>query len=481
MSLYNQVARLALSPAMDHLRGTHTMKHLQELEQSQWWPAERLVELQSERLRRLLLHAYEHVPYYRRVMDERGLKPAAIGCAEDLHNLPLLTKGIIRDAGPALLADDFTRSALREMSTSGSTGETLHFYSTAEDQFSRGLSRSLRALGWAGIRIGDRHARLSRPRRYATKQDQFLHDLSQRLRRSKVISYGALTDDDLSLVVRQLSHGKFSSIGGSPPLLRLVAEFARARHLTVPPVDTIVCGGEQLFPHERRLLRETWGPEPHSKYSSFEVYDIAGECNAHAGLHIQSEDVIVEILDDRGTPVPNGHIGHIYLTNLHSHAMPFVRYAIGDMGAIDFRPCSCDRNLPRLVGMVGRTSELIVTRSGRRIFAADLDLESFASLGVARYRLVQEDVDSVVACVVWHSDIDAATRTEREPQLVERLRRSMKGEINVILQSVERIEPTAEGKHMVVISKLTPRIPPNTGSSDATVNRTSGDYQNQPM
>jgi len=236
----------------------------------------------------------------------------------------------------------------------------------------------------------------------------------------------------------------------------------------VPQVNAIVCGGEQLFPHERRLLRDTWGPEPHSKYSSFEIYDIAGECSAHSGLHAQWEDVIVEVLSERGIPAPAGHTGALCLTDLHNRAMPFIRYDIGDISAIDLSPCACGRNLPRLVGVMGRTSELIVTRSGRRVFAADLDLESFAQLGVRQYRLVQEDVGNVVAYVVWHSDVDHAVRADREQHLAKALGRSMGQEIVVTPKAVEQIEPTAAGKHMVVMSRLASRLSsaPSSGETE---------------
>jgi phenylacetate-CoA ligase len=468
MSFFNVVMRGVFAPTMDRIRGTHTMSCLRELEESQWWPAARLEELQSLRLRALITHAYEHVPYYRRVMDERGLTPSDIRSAVDLPKLPLLTKRAIRNAGETLLADNVRRSALRPMSTSGSTGEPLCFYSTVEDQFSRGMARSFRALKWAGISIGDRHATLSRPRHYARMREQFLNDLSLRVRRSVSLDYGSLTDADLASVVQQLSRGQFTSIGGSPPLLCLVANHVRFHGDSVPQVNAIVCGGEQLFPHERRLLRDTWGPEPHSKYSSFEIYDIAGECSAHSGLHTQWEDVVVEVLGEQGIPAPTGHAGALCLTSLHSRAMPFIRYDIGDIGAMDISPCACGRNLPRLVGVVGRTSELIVTRSGRRIFAADLDLESFAQLGVRQYRLVQEDISNVVAHIVWHSEVDPAVRANREQSLAATLGRSMGQEIVVTPKAVKQIEPTAAGKHMVVMSRLASRLSsaPSSGETE---------------
>ncbi len=109
------------------------------------------------------------------------------------------------------------------------------------------------------------------------------------------------------------------------------------------------------------------------------------------------------------------------------------------------------------MGVVGRTSELIDTRRGRRIYAADLDLESFAQLGVRQYRLVQEDISNVVAYIVWHSEVDPAVRANREQRLAETLGRSSGQEIAVTSKAVKEIErPQQEssGGDVAIASRL---------------------------
>ncbi len=111
MSLYNVFARHVFAPAYDVLRGTHTARCLGELERSQWWPLERIDELQSRRLRMLIDHAYRTVPHYRAIMIERGLTPADIRSAPDLQALPVLTRPDVQERGAQLLAEGFpTRS-----------------------------------------------------------------------------------------------------------------------------------------------------------------------------------------------------------------------------------------------------------------------------------------------------------------------------------------------------------------------------------
>lgn len=459
MSLYTCVARHVFAQTLDVIRGTHTMSCLRELEESQWWPRGRIEELQSERLQRLVGHAYAHVPHYRRIMDERGLRPADIRSAADLPKLPVLTKAAIRAAGDELVADTTHVSRLRPMSTSGSTGEPLLFYSTVEDQVSRGMARALRAFQWAGVRMGDRYATLARPRHFDSQRERMLHRMSLRFRRAVEMDYGSLSDERIALLARKVQRGRFACLDGTPPLLSLLAEFIRSHGLEVPHIESIVCSGEQLYPHERRLLRETLGSEPYSVYSSYEVFEIAGECEAHAGLHVHAEDVVVEVVDEEGMPVPDGRSGRLLLTSLHNDAMPFIRYAIGDIGTLDSTPCSCGRELPRLVGVVGRASELIIAPDGRRIFAADLGLESFSSLGVKQFRVVQHDLHLIEALVIWHADVSPEARKKRGRKLAEALRARVGPDIEVNVKSVEHIEPTAAGKHLVVVSRLSSRLP----------------------
>jgi phenylacetate-CoA ligase len=457
VSIYRGLARHVLAPGMDLVRGTQTMRNFSALETSQWWPRERLEHLQSERLQRLIRHAHEQVPYYGRLMRAEGVTPADIASVNDLMHLPVLTKRVIRQHSTELIACGFPKKGLRPMTTSGSTGEPLVFYSTAEDQFSRGIARTLRALQWAGLDIGDRHVVLARPRRYARAHEQLLHNASLRVKRVMEIDTSDLSDAHLRGIVARI--GKLGRVGlmSSPPVLALLATWLRRTGTDIPSLRCIVSGGEQLLDHERESLTEVFGLQPFSKYGAFEAYDIASECAAHAGLHIQTEDIIVEIVDDDGRPVPPGCTGHILITNLHNYAMPFIRYAIGDVGAIATAKCDCGRELPRLVGMLGRMSELIVTPSGRRVFGADLGLESLGPLGVREFKIVQHDIAETSAFLVWHDDIPAESRAEGEARIRGTLEQAIGEGVRVRVQSVEHIEPTRAGKYCVVVSEVAPR------------------------
>ena len=101
--MYRWIAGHLLAPVMDFSRGAKTLKCRKAPEQNQWWPRDRILELQNERLRQLVRHTCENVPYYRRIFDKRTLKSGDIESVQDLVKLPVLTKHLIR-----CLANKFT-------------------------------------------------------------------------------------------------------------------------------------------------------------------------------------------------------------------------------------------------------------------------------------------------------------------------------------------------------------------------------------
>ena len=131
--MYNSIARHIMAPVLDFSRGTKTMKCLKELEKSQWWSRDSILELQNQRLRQLVKHAYDNVPYYRRIFDERAIKPDDIESSEDLVKLPVLTKRLIRSNFDSLQAKGFPSKEIIPNSTAGSTGEPLWLHSTKDD------------------------------------------------------------------------------------------------------------------------------------------------------------------------------------------------------------------------------------------------------------------------------------------------------------------------------------------------------------
>ena len=455
MSLYNVLARNVMAPTLDLLRGTHTMSCLRDLGQSQWWPRERIEELQSKRLRRLIEHAYVHVPYYRALMQERGVTPSDIRSASDLSALPVLTRQQVQRVGERMVADNWSSDRLHLTKTSGSTGTPLQFYGTREDQLDHGFARSIRAMEWAGLHLGDRMALIGRPRLNGGRRYRFLQNAARHMQRSLSVHVDTLSDEALPGVVRLLAAHRLDGIWSYPNAIALIAGFIRDTNAPVPTVRSIVTGGAELLSHERSIVRDVFGTEPYSKYSSYEALDIACECGAHEGLHISAEDVVLEVVDDTGAALPPGTEGRIVVTNLHNYGMPFIRYDLGDSGSLMTGTCSCKRTLPRLGSLVGRKNRFLVTRSGARVFPGTLFLDQLAGLGMRQYQIVQETVDEVVMRLIPPPDASSiAERAALERRVAEMFDSRFGPEFSLRVEFVDHIKPSTAGKHVLMLSML---------------------------
>lgn len=138
-----------------------------------------------------------------------------------------------------------------------------------------------------------------------------------------------------------------------PSNARALCKYSGHRPVRLPGLRAVHTYGEPLTKGVREACREAWGVPVQDVYSCEELGMIALQCPEHEHLHVQSEAVLVEVLDEEGSPCTPGQIGRVVLTALHSFAMPLLRYAIGDHAEVG-APCPCGRGLPvlskRIVG-----------------------------------------------------------------------------------------------------------------------------------
>jgi phenylacetate-CoA ligase len=455
VSFYNTLTRHVLAPSFDLIRGTHTMKRLAELEQTQWWPRERIEELQAERLQHLIRHAYDHVLYYRRLMDERGLKPEDIKSAQDLTRIPPLTKQLIRDNFDSLVAEGFPREDLRPGSSGGTTGERLHFYSTRHERLTLAYARWARSLEWTGVKPGDAHMSV---RQHGSQRrgpgERLLRRISVHLQRAQMVDTMTVREENLPHIFSLIQRTRPRSIHSYPSALALLASYVRAEGKTCPHVPSICLAGEQTLDRQRSVVREVFGSNPYVRYGSDELHEVAGQCDVRAGLHIFAEDFIIEVVGTNGALASTSDRGRLLITSLHNHGMPFIRYESGDIGSLLPGACPCGRGLPLMSPQIGRTLEYIYTKSGVHIAAMDINVADILPSGTVQYQLSQENIDSFVLLVVPPGPLSADTWDLVRGRLTEFLRARLAENVSVELRLVDRIEMNLSGKRLAFISRI---------------------------
>ena len=457
MDPYATLFRNVLFPVWEGaLRGRPTLSHLAALRRSEWASRDELRARQEGDLAKLLAHAYAFVPFFRRRMDDARVAPADVRALADLARLPLVTRRELGDTvrERSSIAPPFPSIA---KSTSGSSGAPLTFgYDAGSEHWRQAIK--LRAYGWAGVHPGDRALHYwggqsaPLPPRQRAKVA-----LDRRLRRDVYVDCGRRDRASLERVASLLRRLR-------PDALVCFAQAGAdlARHLdeggTRIEATRVLTGAERLMPSDRAALERVFGARVFETYGCREVMLIASECEAHAGLHVSMENLIVELVVRDGAherPAAPGETGEVVITDLHNLGMPFIRYANGDLAtAHPPGQCACGRSLDRLASVDGRVTETL--RDGRGGHVSGLVFNVVVvglADAIAQFQAVQHGDDSVTLRIVPRATFGDAARAA----LLGAAARYLPG-LPVRIELLGELAIAPSGKRQVVIVEpATPR------------------------
>lgn len=451
---WSHVVKRVLFPLQCRWEHNTVPRHLRRLEASQWWSPERIADLQLEKVKVLLDRAYADVPLYRQRLEAAGFRPGDLTSLDQLAALPLLTKADIRERHDDLLSRRYDPATLASDKTGGSTGRPLHFKRTWDRSHSR-TAAALRHDRWTGWDIGMKTAGIWGHRGDLAAPRSRLNRLRVAwLDRLLVLDSSSLTPERMEAFRRRLLDYRPYLYVAYANSMYLFARYLEERaHGDYHRPGAIVTSAEYLEPDRRRTIERVFGCPVFNRYGSRETSIIASECGAHEGLHLCAETLVVEFLRE-GRPARPGENGRIVVTDLENHAMPFIRYEIGDVGApMAPVPCACGRGLPRMEVAAGRVTDFLVSPTGTIVSGAALTIYLIANApGVAQAQLVQEVKERVLIRVVPGSGYGDATIAFFREQLP----RFFGGEIAFDVETVDDIPCEPSGKYRFSISRLDP-------------------------
>jgi phenylacetate-CoA ligase len=363
--LYPPLVRGVIYPVYRGLRGDRLISALEELEKNQWLSSRDLEEMQWRRLESLLSQIEIHVPYYRDLFRRAGVKPDDIQSPADLRRLPLLTKDMIREAGALIVSKDPLRRG-DASSTEDATGESLAFYVDASAGPIR-RANTMRGYRRAGIDIGDRQAFLWGVHPDVPRRERLVSAVWNYFLNYRYLSTFDMSDATMLRYAAQLRVFRPQLVTAYPSALALFARFCAGRGITDIRPRAIISTGEQLFEDQREAIETAFGCRVFNRYGSEEFGAVAHECPAHAGLHVMSDLVYVEILAETGEPAKAGEVGELVVTDLLNYYMPFVRYRTGDLAVATEKACPCGSGFPLLERIEERSIDAIVTPDGKRV------------------------------------------------------------------------------------------------------------------
>lgn len=423
-----------------------------ELKQSQWLSGAKMKELQEIKLRKLITHAYKHVPFYRQKFDEAGIKPGDIRTIEDLQKLPMLSKSDVREnIYFDLLSDNHRKDRILKIQTSGSTGEPFVCFAD-QHQLEIRWAATQRSLEWTGFRFGDRQARLW----HQTLGMSWLQVMRERIdawfnRRLFIPAY-ELSDKNLKRFVAAIRKHKPVLIDGYAESFNFLAHYIKQHGLEGVNPKGLVSSAQALPEQSREIIERAFKCGVFDKYGSREFSGIAYECEAHQGHHVVAESYIVEIMKD-GRPAKPGEVGEVIITDLNNFCLPMIRYRVGDLAEAmdDSQTCPCGRGLPRVGRIEGRVQAIIVGANGNFVpgtFFAHL-FKDYDHI-IRQYQVVQDEVAAITLKLIKAPGFDAATFEE----VLSLLRKFLGDETRINVDFVDHIPMVRTGKQQGSISKV---------------------------
>jgi phenylacetate-CoA ligase len=435
-------------PAVPGQEAAATLALQFQLERSQWLTPERLRELQFRQLDVLVRHAHDTVPYYRERWEGR-YDSGRLLTPEVFSRIPVLGRSELQANFDALKSNRIPpdHGQVVESRTSGSTGAPV-----------RVLKTGLVQLMWQAIVLREHQwfqrdfgGKLAAIRQGATDGEGEgwgpATDGVYRTGRSATLNIRADVDTQLRWLQAQAPDYLLTY----PSNVAELARTSMARRAPIPRLREVRTFGEILAPETRELCREAWGVPVTDAYSSDETGYMALQCPENEHYHAQAENVLVEVLDERGNPCAPGGTGRVIVTALHNFAMPLVRYELGDYAEVGSL-CGCGRGLPVLARIVGRVRNMLILADGRRYWP------SFGSRGlnevapVLRHQFVQKSHDVIEARLVTAQPLTL----EQEEGLRRHILSKLPAPFEIRFAFVSEITRSAGGKYEDFLSEIAP-------------------------
>ncbi|MBD3229031.1 MAG: hypothetical protein GF329_12650 [Candidatus Lokiarchaeota archaeon] len=428
---------------------TNILKYFENLVQSQWYSNDKLKELQENKLRLIIKHSYNNIPYYHNLFKRLDLSPNDIKGFDDLNKIPILTKSEIQENYKKLINKNFKKEDFIQNSTSGSTGEPLEFLMDRE-MISWQKAIQLRAFKWADYYPWDKFAYFwtffpENDNNHGRIFDPVYDKYNLILR----LSCFNLTDETLENYYNQIINFNPKILLAIPNPLYFFSKFLDKKGYKIENITSVITNAEMLLPFQRELIEEVFNCPVFDIYGAREVSLMIGECPEAHNKHYSMETAIMEIVKD-GESVENNEEGELIVTNLTNYAMPFIRYRVGDVAKRKAELCKCGRGLEVIDSLKGRIDDYLITRNGRFIpgifFPAVFAYHKIN--GIKQYQIIQKELEEIEILIV-------KTDKFKDSELIEfkNIIKKSLGDIRININFVDEI-PSKSGKCRYTISEL---------------------------
>ncbi len=429
------------------LKGEKYIGIFNELKKEQWYSPDQIENLQTQRLKKLLKHAYDGSKYYSAKFDGLWDVIENIKSTEDLQKFPLLTRDNLQNSHGDLMSPIAGVNVFPN-SSGGSTGNPVSLY---QDSIYKDYTDAfeLLFLSWFGLSRGDKTAIF-----WGAVKDfpelPFKARTMLKLERQRHLNSFHVDEAGMMTFLEELNQFQPEYIYGYASSMDLAADYLlKNDHLKIKPI-AVRATAEVLYPSQKEKIEAAFNAPVYNFYGSREVNNLAAECPAREGMHLFASGRIVEVIDESGKWVAPGEMGYLAVTDLTNHSYPIIRYLIGDMGIREDKQCSCGRGYPMIKNITGRTFE-IMNFNGKFIHGHFFANQFLGHPDVKQFQIIQETLNLLVIKIV------ASNRELDLEPILNRIRDNVGEGVTIDVKIVDEIPPLSSGKYRYTINKLAPK------------------------
>jgi len=437
---------LALRRAKWSFTGYDAHRISKLLEESQWWSRSKLEDFRDEKLKNLIHHCYQNVPYYRRTMDKLGLLPNSIQSAKDLQKLPVLTKTEVRANWQDMQARNICENETSLTKTGGTTGEPMQIVKDIKNTAWASMAFE-RGMSWAGLTPTVKCVQLTGGSLWAKDKDWW-HILRNKfsgkinlpafdLGRHNFLEYASVIRKSQVRYMLGYSTSVYH-------LSRLLLEKGESLEL-----DAVFTTATQLYPEWAEVIRKAMNCSVFSYYGCGECNSMGYQCKEGEEYHIPEEHVVLEVESDTGETKLAGS-GEAILTDLDNYAMPLLRYRNGDLLTLGNPGCSCGRSLGIISKLDGRKYEFFFSMTGNKVSAGFVTHIMRNLEGIDEFQFRQKTQNQVCVLLVSQKNLSQKDESYIQHSVQHYLGKDFKVAIN----RVENIPRSKAQKLQMVVNEM---------------------------
>ena len=427
----------------DVLSGKNVLEHYHQLKETQWYSEHQMKSFQLKKLKSLLIHCFDNVPFYRNIMEQQNIRPKNAVSLDILEQFPVIDKEVVKDNYNEFIPENIKSIKGSKIGqTGGTTGGILYTRNCANTRSSTWAAYK-RFEDWMGVQSRDKSLILmgghviGNP--WKDKVKNYIYNL---LRNRIVFSPYDTTQENIANIIKALEGNQFELIRSYSQFL-----FSLAKRLETEKrsfhVKAITTTAEPLTQEHRVLFEKVFNSQIFDQYGCGEIGGIAFECDHHKGLHITEEKVIVEV----------NKKNELIVTDLDNYSLPFIRYWNADQAIISDDLCTCGRKSKLIKQIMGRTCDHIIGANGEFLhwaFFWHLFFDSAVAekRNLRKFQVVQLTNNKLTIRMV------AEPLSDDEKHLLVSSIQSRVGALSIDFSFEDEIENATSGKYRPVINHL---------------------------